>query len=67
MFLCLPIFFLLLIFSFGIFSVRFDTSGSMIPRLVPEISPVYAFCDIVGVGVVVEVVGIGDCRSLILG
>ena len=35
----------------------------MIPRLVPEISPLDAFCD-VGVGVgVVGVVGIGDSRS----
>ena len=37
---------------------HFDTSGSMLPRLVPEISPLDAFCD-VGVGVV----GIGDSRS----
>ena len=40
----------------------------MIPRLVPEISPLDAFCDVVGVvgviGVVVVVgVGIGDSRS----
>ena len=28
-------------FSFRIFSCRFDTSGSMIPRLVPEIEGVY--------------------------
>ena len=35
----------------------------MIPHLVPEISPLDAFCD-VGVGVgVVGVVGIGDSRS----
>ena len=38
--------------------VRFVTSGSMIPRLVPEISPLDAYCD-----VVVVVVGIGDSRS----
>ena len=51
------------------FLTHFDTSGSMLPRLVPEISPLYAFCDVVGVGVVVEVVvvGIGDSRSWILG
>ena len=37
----------------------------MIPRLVPEISPLDAFCDVVGVvvGVGVLGVGIGDCRS----
>ena len=36
----------------------------MIPRLVPEISPLYAFCDVVVVGVEeVVVVGIGDSRS----
>ena len=41
----------------------------MLPRLVPEKSPLYAFCDVVGVvvvgvGVVVGVVvGIGDSRS----
>ena len=34
----------------------------MIPRLVAEISPLDAFCD---VGVVVVVVGIGDSRSWI--
>ena len=34
----------------------------MIPRLVPEISPLDAFCDIVVAGVVV---GIGDSRSWI--
>ena len=42
----------------------------MIPRLVPEISPLDAFCDVVRVGVVVGVVvvvvGIGDSRSWIL-
>ena len=32
----------------------------MLPRLVPEISPLDAFCDVVGV-----VVGIGDSRSWI--
>ena len=30
---------------FRTFSGRFDTSGSMIPRLVPEILPCNAFCD----------------------
>ena len=49
-----------LMFLFRIFSGRFDISGSMIPRLVPEISPLDAFCDIVVAGVVV---GIGDSRS----
>ena len=34
----------------------------MLPRLVPEISPLDAFCDVVGVVVVVGV-GIGDSRS----
>ena len=43
-------------FFFG----RFDTSGSMIPRLVPEILPLDAFCD------VVVVAGIGDSRSWIV-
>ena len=47
------------------FSGRFDTSGSMLPRLVSEILILYAFCD-VGVGVVVVVVGIGDSRSWII-
>ena len=39
----------------------------MLPRLVPEISPLYAFCDVVGVvvRVGVGVVGIGDFRSWI--
>ena len=37
----------------------------MIPRLVPEISPLDASCDVVGVvGVGVGVVGIGDSRRL---
>ena len=41
------------------FSGCLDTSGSMIPRLVPEISPLDAFCDgRAGVG-------IGDSRSWI--
>ena len=36
----------------------------MLPRLVPEILILYAFCDVVGVGVGVGVVGgIGDSRS----
>ena len=34
-------------FHLEFFSGRFDTSGSMLPRLVPEISPLYAFCDVV--------------------
>ena len=34
----------------------------MIPRLVPEISPLDALCDVIGV-VVVGVVGIGDSWS----
>ena len=45
----------------------------MLPRLVPEISPLYAFCDVVVVVVVVVdrvvvgvVVGIGDSRSGVL-
>ena len=34
------------LFSFlGFFAGCFETSGSMIPRLVPEISPLGAFCD----------------------
>ena len=39
----------------------------MKPRLVPEISPLDAFCDVVGVvvGVGVVGVGIGDSRSWI--
>ena len=37
----------------------------MIPGLVPEISPLGAFCDVVVVGVGVGVVGIGDSRSWI--
>ena len=32
-------------FSYSEFFGRFDTSGSMIPRLVPEISPCDAFYD----------------------
>ena len=32
-------------FPIYIFSGRFDTSGSMIPRLVPEIAPSSDFCD----------------------
>ena len=55
-----------LTFLFRIFSGRFDTSGSMIPRLVPEISPHDAFCDVVvEAGVAGVVVGIGDSRSWI--
>ena len=46
------------------FYARFDTSGSMLARLVPEISPLDAFCD---VGVVGVVVGLRDSRSWILG
>jgi len=42
------------------FSGCFDTSGSMVPRLVPEISSLDAFCD----GAAAEAVaGIGDSRS----
>ena len=37
----------------------------MIPRLVPEISPLDAFCDVVVAGVTGVVVGIGDSRSCI--
>ena len=37
----------------------------MIPNLVPEISSLGAFCDVVGVGGVGVVVGIGDFRSWI--
>ena len=44
-------------FLFRIFSGRFDTSGSMLPRLVPEILIIYALGDVVG--------GIGDSRSWI--
>ena len=52
-------FFLNFEFSYSeFFSGRFDTSGSMVPRLVPEISSKCAFCD----GAVA--VGIGDSRSL---
>ena len=40
------------------FSGRFDTIGSMVPRLVPEISSLDAFCD--GAG---GAAGIGDSRS----
>ena len=65
-------FFLLLFFLcffiilFRIFSGRFDTSGSMIPRLVPVILPFDPFCDVVGVGVGVGVVvRIGVSRSWI--
>ena len=48
----------LLIFLFKSVSGRFDTSGSMIPCWVPEILPLDAFCDRVG---------IGDSRSWITG
>ena len=44
------------------FSGLFDTSGSMVPRLVPEILSKCAFCD--EVAVAVAVAGIGDSRSL---
>jgi len=42
----------------------------MLPRLVPEILPLYAFCDVIGVGVAgvvvgVVVAGVGDSRSWI--
>ena len=46
------------------FSGRFDTSGSMVPRLIPEILSKCAFCDGVGGGGGGGV-GIGDSRSLI--
>ena len=40
------VFFLLFfVFLFRNFSGRFDTTGSMIPHLVPEISPCDTFCD----------------------
>ena len=56
------IFFLNFEFSYSeFFSGRFDTSGSMVPRLVPEILSKCAFCDEAGAAVV----GIGDSRSLI--
>ena len=58
----LAFFFLNFEFSFSeFFSGRFDTSGSMVPRLVPEISSKCAFCDGGAGGVAV---GIGDSRSL---
>ena len=54
--------FFFLQFSYSEFvSGRFDTSGFMIPRLVPEISPLDAFCE----AEVLVVVGIGDSRSWI--
>ena len=46
------------------FSGRFDTSGSMVPRLVPEILSKCAFCDEAVAVVAVAVAGIGDSRSL---
>ena len=49
--------------NFRIFPGRFDTRGSMLPHLVPEILILYAFCDVGVVGVVVG--GIGDSRSWI--
>jgi len=59
-------FYISTIFLFRIFYGHFDISGSMIPCLVPEISPLDAFCDRVGVvGKGVVVVGIGDSRSWI--
>ena len=45
------------------FSGGFDTSGSMVPRLVPEISSLDAFCD----GGGGAAAGIGDSRSLMKG
>ena len=48
-----------------IFSGRFDTSGSMVPRLVPEISSLDAFCD-GAAGAGAGAAGIGDSRSWIL-
>ena len=43
-------------------SCRFDTSRSMVPRLVPEISSLDTFCD-TGAGAAAAGVGIGDSRS----
>ena len=55
----------MLVFVLSILDTQFyapdNTSGSMIPRLVPEILALDAFCD---AGVVV-VVGMGDSRSWI--
>ena len=51
---------------FQTFSGRFDTSGSMVPRLVPEISSLDAFCDgAAGAGAGAGGAGIGDSRSWI--
>ena len=50
------------------FPGRFDTSGSMVPRLVPEVSSLDAFCDRAagaGAGAGAGAVGIGDSRSWI--
>ena len=54
------LFFLHRIVLFRIFSSRFETSGSMIPRLVPEILPCDGFCD--GQGAAAGA-GIGYSRS----
>ena len=43
------------------FSGRFDTSGSILPRLVPEILILDALCDAAAAGA-----GIGDSRSFIV-
>ena len=54
-------FFLNFEFSYSeFFSGRFDTSGSMVPRLVPEILSLDAFCDGAAAG---AGAGIGDSRS----
>ena len=54
---------LFLIILYRIFSGCFGTSGSMIPRLVPKILSLDAFCD--GQAVAGAAVGIGDSRSWI--
>ena len=54
----------LLIFGGRIIIYIFDTSGSMVPRLVPEISSLDAFCDGAAGGAGAGA-GIGDSRSLI--
>ena len=46
-------------------SGRFDTSGTMVPRLVPEISSLDAFCDGGAAAGGAGGAGIGDSRSLI--
>ena len=60
------IFFFNFEFSYSeFFSGRFDTSGSKVPRLVPEILSQCAFCDGGGGGGgAAAAAGIGDSRSL---